>query len=98
MPYTVDLQVDVETQGERRDFFSANNLPLENSDRVLLYQEGNPINILTSEQIGILEQIAQEVLAQRPVDFIFDADFQSPLYSDFKLTFFFEMVARVELK
>lgn len=98
VPYTVDLQVDVETQGKRRDFFSANNLPLENSDRVLLYQEGNPINILTSEQIGILEQIAQEVLAQRPVDFIFDADFISPLYSDFKLTFFFEMVARVELK
>ena len=78
------------------DFLRADNLRLENTERVLLY-EVNPVNILNETQIATLKRIANDVLEQRPVEFSFVAIFEGGLNSDFTITFYFGVVALVEL-
>lgn len=79
------------------DFLRADNLRLENTERVLLYEVNNPVNILNETQIATLKRIANDVLEQRPVEFSFEAIFEGGLNSDFTITFYFGMVALVEL-
>jgi len=92
-----DLAIALNVDNTTYQFLQADNVRLENTARVLLYEVNNPINILNEEQIATLERIADYVLNQRPMDFNFDAIFAGRLYSNFTITFYFDMVAQVDL-
>lgn len=91
------LEVEVAAEGLIYEFITANDLRIENTGKVLLFEINNPFSLLSEEQILTLESISEYVLAQRPLAFDLEADFEGPLNSDFTITFYFDMVARVAL-
>lgn len=93
-----DVSVKVDHNEGSEELLSAEGLELKNTGRLLVFEEGNPINLLTATQISTLENISAQVLAQKEMEFILNAHFSGPLQSDFKVTLYFDMVARVELK
>jgi len=96
-PVTVDLSVEITEDSSSFEFLNFTNLTIENTDEFVLYEKNAPFNILTFDQISTLERIAEQVLDKEPTEFVFLAEFSSYLPSDFVVTFYFDMVARVEL-
>ena len=94
---TNDLIINAIIDREEFKLLSAEQMR-ENTGRVVLYEEGSSNNLLTAEQIQVLEQIASRSLERKSSDVAVIANFSGPLGSDFKMIFYFDIVARVELK
>jgi len=97
-PVKVNISIEVVIEDEQMELFNMENVTVKNTGRVLLFDEDQNDNMLTEDQIAVLEKISSSALMQKQADFLLHVDFSDPISSDFVLGLYFDMVAEVELR
>jgi hypothetical protein len=97
-PIKVNINIEVIIEDEQMELFDMDNVTVKNTGRILLFDEDRNDNMLSQDQIAVLEKISSSAMMQKQADFLLRVDFSGPISSDFVVGLYFDMVAEVELR